>query len=100
MSDTGLKELGSAEDVMCRDEECGGIAEVEVDGEHRYYVCEDCGFEFGYERVQMPTIGTGDNCAIQVPESIRRAASQGMDSALAAEASKAPVPLTLGMPKK
>jgi len=94
-----LQEIGKGEDQPCRDEECGGTAEVEVDGDHKFYVCNDCGFEFGYEKVQTPNIGTaGDSCAVGVPETIRRAASGGMEGAMAAEASKAPVPLTLKMP--
>jgi hypothetical protein len=89
-----LRELGTAEDSPCRDEECDGTAEVEVDGDHRFRVCQKCGFEFGYEKIE--TTGETHACGIGVPESIRRAASAGLEGAIRSEAAKQPVPVQIG----
>lgn len=59
------------EETPCRDPECSGIAEPEVDGGYRFYECPECGFLFGYSRVEQPD----DVCGIGVPEEVRRAAS-------------------------
>lgn len=40
---------------------CGGRAEPEQDGDLVYYACE-CGFEFGYRRVEQQ-----DTCAAGLP---------------------------------
>ena len=64
--------------VPCRDPECDGIAEVEVDGDHRYYECMECGFAFGYQRI---SVSTDETCAIGVPEDLRRSASAPMEQA-------------------
>lgn len=61
--------------VKCGDEDCPGPAEIEQDGEYRYYECVECGMAFGYHKVAVP--GADDNCAIGVPEDVRRAASGG-----------------------
>ena len=37
-------------DTPCRDDECEGIAEQEKDGDHLYWICNECGFEFGYTK--------------------------------------------------
>jgi hypothetical protein len=62
----------------CRDPECAGVAEVEVDGDHRYFECMECGFCFGYERI---SVSTDETCAIGVPEDLRRSASAPMEQA-------------------
>lgn len=74
----------------CRDSECLGVAEPEIDGEHRYFECPECGFCFGYERIQ---VSTTDNCAIGVPEDVRRRASAPMEEAMQRTQ---PVPIQLG----
>lgn len=78
-----MRELMSQE-VPCRDSECEGIAEPEQDGDHLYYHCPVCEYDFGYERVPQPalTSDAGGTCAIGVPESIRAAASRGMERAM------------------
>lgn len=55
----------------CRDPECSGVAEPEVDGAYRYLECVECGYQFAYERVDLPD----DTCGLGVPEEIRRMAS-------------------------
>jgi len=76
-------DLGVGEDIPCRDEECVGTAEVEVDGDHQYHVCGLCGFEFNHKRVD-PNKRAEDACAIGVSEPLRRAASAAPEGALAA----------------
>lgn len=74
----------------CRDPECSGTAEIERDGEHAYYECEECGFQFGYTK-----LGSEDeSCAIGVPEAVRMSFSAGMEGALNAEREKRIIPLT------
>lgn len=75
----------------CFDPECVGIAEPEIDGEHRYFECQECGSTFGYERMDIQA--RDDACAIGVPESLRRAMSAPMERAMAATA---PVKIELG----
>jgi hypothetical protein len=79
------------EDIECRDPECDGTAELEMDGLTRYYSCATCGFEFGYERVRQEV----DTCAVGVPEGLRRAASGPMEQALAEQQQKRMLPLTV-----
>lgn len=78
--------------TTCADPDCGGRAEAEQDGDHSYYSCIDCGFEFGYERIQSE-LREVDSCAIGVPESVRKAASGPMEQAIAQEQKKGPVNL-------
>lgn len=66
--------------VPCRDSECDGQAEEEIDGNYRYRVCQSCGFTFAYEPIEVA--GGGDHCAIGVPETLRRSASGPMEEAL------------------
>lgn len=70
------------------------LVEPEVDGDHRYYECEECGYAFGYERVGEG-IRVEGACAAGVPESVRRAASAPMEGALADEKKSQPVPVTI-----
>jgi hypothetical protein len=75
--------------VPCRDPDCDGLGEEEVDGNVRYRVCLTCGFEYAYERVEIS--GEQEVCAIGVPEALRRAASEPMERAMAPKA----IPLTV-----
>lgn len=55
----------------CKDEDCAGTAEQEKDGDHTYYVCEVCGFEFDYQRTAQPQ--TGGTCQMGLEEGTRNA---------------------------
>lgn len=79
--------------VPCRDPECTGQAEEEVDGDVRYRVCQACGFEFAYERIEVG--GEQGVCQIGVPEELRRAVSGPMEEAIAAEGRPRMIPLTV-----
>lgn len=59
--------LDAAMDRPCRD--CGGVAEEERDGAYRYWACVDCGYCFGYERVEAPE----PECQLGVPAAVRSA---------------------------
>lgn len=61
----------TAEEKPCRDPDCPGIAEPEIDGEHRFWWCTICGFEFDYEIVS--DLQTGDSCQAGISEGVRRA---------------------------
>jgi hypothetical protein len=78
--------------VPCRDPDCSGLGEEEVDGNVRYRVCTTCGFEYAYERVEVS--GTQEVCAIGVPEALRRAASEPMEQAMRPKT----IPLTVRNP--
>ena len=78
--------------VPCRDPDCQGQAEEEVDGNVRYRVCLTCGFEFAYERVEVA--GDQEVCQIGIPEDLRRAASGPMEEAMAPKM----LPLTVRTP--
>lgn len=54
--------------MRCPDTECGGEAEPEMDEGTTYYECVECGLSFGYELVG----GQVDECALGVPEEVRR----------------------------
>lgn len=84
-------------EMPCRDPECGGLAEVEIDGDHRYFECQECGFAFGYERIGISV--QADNCAVGVPETLRRAASQGMERAIEQERRSQPPLIQLRRPE-
>lgn len=78
---------------------CGTVTEPELDGQHIYYECQsdDCetvGYTWGYQMVQVPD--AANDCAIGVPESVRRAASAPVESVIAAEAARQPVPISIG----
>jgi hypothetical protein len=82
--------------IPCRDPECAGQAEEEVDGDVRYRVCQACGFEFAYERIEVG--GEQGVCQIGVPEDLRRAASGPMEEAMAAEGRSKMIPLIVKKP--
>lgn len=85
MSDSGLTEIRSQE-VPCPDPDCGGMGEPDQDGDHLFYECKECGYQFGWDRVPQPAHvgdGAGGSCQIGVPESVRRAASKHMEGAIA-----------------
>jgi hypothetical protein len=90
-----LKELGTEEDRPCRDPECTGIAEAEIDGDHKYFACGECGYEFGHTKI-AGNIMSDENCGIGVPESLRRRASEGMAGAMEQDRKAQPVPVTIG----
>lgn len=71
-----------ADERPCQNPDCDNEhVEPEVDGDHRYWECEDCGYAFGYERIDESTRIEG-NCSIGVPEDVRRQASAPMEAAL------------------
>lgn len=77
--------------IACADPECTGMAEPEVDGDHKYFACLACGFEFGYQKADTNLIPSSEGtCAIGVPESIRAAFSPPQE--------KKPVSLGLTIP--
>lgn len=90
--------LGEA--VPCFDPECvdeqgnRSLAEPEQDGDYRYQVCPACGGEFGYRKIAITAVSTGDACAVGVPEALRRRASAAMENSLAAN--RTPVILQIG----
>jgi len=73
-----------ADSVPCTDPQCGGRAEPEQDGDHAYFECEECGYAFGFTRLETVAVNRDGACAVGVPEDVRRAASQPMTNALAA----------------
>lgn len=79
----------------CRSEyDIETLVEPEVDGDHRYWECEECGYAWGYERIEEGVRIEG-NCSIGVPESVRKAASAPMEAALAGQS--APGVTNLGL---
>lgn len=88
MAESDLKELGTGEDIACGDPECAEAnsplltAEVEVDGDHKYHVCIECGYNFNYQKVEGSGVAD-DACSIGVPESIRKIASAAPEGAIA-----------------
>lgn len=75
--------MTTVEARRCADPECGGLAEPEQDGEHRYLECTCCGYAFGWERVETVAVNPEGGCSVGIPETIRRAASTAMENALA-----------------
>lgn len=55
---------------------CGLTAEPEQDGDVTYLACTDCGYEFGYQRVDT----TEPSCERGIPEHVRRQASTPVTS--------------------
>jgi hypothetical protein len=92
VSDIGI-DIAEEDLVPCRDPDCDGLGEEEVDGNVRYRVCQSCGFEYAYERVEIA--GDQEVCAIGVPEELRRAASGPMEQAMAPKS----IPLTVRNPR-
>ena len=84
-------------DPSCEDPETGerSLAEPDQDGEHKYYVCEVCGMEFGYTQIEQAA-ATG-NCSIGVPETTRRALSGTMEKLMTErDPNKVSLGLTVG----
>jgi hypothetical protein len=83
----------------CANPECDNLeVDVEQDGDHLYFECEDCGFAFGWTRISENRIE--GNCAVGVPERVRRAASLPAEQYVESErlgrtALRAPVELGL-----
>lgn len=73
-------ELAEGE-LPCYDPDCVGVAVVERDGDHQWHECQDCGYQFGWEQVGLPS-GEDGACSIGVPEALRRQASAPMEQAL------------------
>ena len=74
---------------------CGVLAEPEVDGDLRWWECEDddCesgGHQWGWERWLQPK---DDACSLGVPEDVRRAASRPMEAAQSQERQSQPIML-------
>lgn len=76
----------TSDQVACRDPECDGSAELEQDGDIRYFACAECGFEFDYQRLAVQVESA---CPVGVPEEIRRRTSPAPV--------RAPVLLQIGM---
>jgi hypothetical protein len=55
----------------CFDPEGPGTAQPEEDGSLRYYACDSCGYEGGFEQVRVPQ----GSCSLGIPEDVRRKAS-------------------------
>lgn len=64
--------------AVCPDPDCvdgqgrRSLAEPETDGDTTYHACTTCGYTFGWQQAQPYP---GDNCAVGIPEAVRRAAS-------------------------
>lgn len=102
---TALQELGQESERPCFDPSCaaeGGVGEPEQDGDHRYFTCTLCGNDYGWERVETSVLveAPDGSCSVGVPESIRRAASGGMEKALADQAKAGPVDLGMSIGKR
>jgi len=67
------------------------LVEPEVDGQHRYWECQNCGYAWGYELISEGSELNGA-CSMGVPEAVRRAAS------FSPEEKTATGPVLLGMP--
>lgn len=95
MMTNSVVEIASQE-ATCPDPECRGVAEPDQDGDHIFYECQSCGYQFGWEKAPAPAI-TGDSegsCSIGVPESVRRAAAKFSDNALDQLDKSTPVSIT------
>jgi hypothetical protein len=73
--------------AYCPDSECGAVAEAEQDGDLTYFTCSVCGYEFGYQRVNL---SIEPSCQLGIPEDVRR---KGSPQLLPAPTK---VPVTLG----
>lgn len=84
----------SRDSVRCTDPECSGRAEPEQDGDYTYHECLECGYAFGFQRIETLVANPADHCSVGIPEDVRRAASRPMTKALTASQ---PLPLlTIG----
>lgn len=89
-------EQWSAQSRPCGDPDCEGVAEPEGDQELWYYVCDECGFEFDYQKVTTEVVSV-EGCSRGIPADVRRAASAPMERALGEQAKRSNiVPLTIG----
>ena len=68
----------------CADPECAAgnthpTAEPEQDGDHTFYTCTACGYQFGYRRLPVGVMAANnaEGCPVGIPESIRRQAHPG-----------------------
>lgn len=101
---SSVTELGQVEVRDCADPEClaesgPGTAEPEQDGDHRYFICQVCGFEFGWDRMPTETLAVGQDgsCSVGVPEEVRKAASGLHDRAQAQIDRQQSAPVNLGL---
>lgn len=80
------------EAVACHNPDCvdehgnRSVAEPEQDGDHSYHTCTVCGDDFGWHRTDLTAVSPDGSCVAGIPEHVRRAASAGMENALAADA--------------
>lgn len=81
--------------IACRDPDCRGLAEPEIDGDLRYHECVDCGYGFNYQRIPSEATSAG-TCAMGVPEDLRRRASAAMENT---QAATSPPLLQIGRPQ-
>ena len=94
-----ISELRTCKDPECLDESGDpNVAEPEQDGDHKFWVCVECGYEFGWELVESnPTsIDAEGSCAAGVPADLRRAVS-GVTEAAAASMSQGSGKISLGL---
>lgn len=59
--------------TLCRDPECGGVADEEQDGLLRFLACPRCGYEFDHRYLSGGA--SEQTCAVGIPEDLRRRAS-------------------------
>lgn len=88
MTDPVQAEMRDCADPECLEENGPRMAEPEQDGDHSYYICTVCGYEFGWGKVQSQTMAVEQDgsCQVGIPETIRRSASAGMENAMASAA--------------
>ena len=73
------------------------FVEPEVDGEYQYWECPECGYAWGWHKVEGTRVE--GSCAIGVPEAVRKAASLPAQRAQEIlEGREKPV-VQLGMPR-
>jgi hypothetical protein len=99
MSDPTISQV-TTDARPCANPECDNQeVEPEQDGEHLYFECEECGYGFGWEKIEEGVRLEG-NCSIGVPESVRRASSAGMEGAIAAQKPAGVVDLGLSIGRR
>jgi hypothetical protein len=82
-----------ADERPCANPECDNEAvEPEADGDVRYWECLECGYAWGYERLEERTRIEGA-CSLGISENVRRAASAPAEGYLSK-----PATVSLGMP--
>jgi hypothetical protein len=95
-----VAELRDCEDRECLEENGPKTAEPEQDGDHKYWACTVCGFEFGWVKIDSQPISASaeGHCAVGVPAELRRAASgvaEGAAAKLERGSTKVPLGLTI-----